>query len=198
MHVKRAEFIKSAVKPAHYPTANLPEIAFAGRSNVGKSSLINTLVNRRNLVKTSRQPGRTQLINFFDINGAFTLVDLPGYGYAKVPAAVRKNWRPMIEGYLTGRPTLRGVVVLLDIRRDGDPKDLDLINWLNHLKIPTIIVLTKADKFKRTKQQQRKAATIRWLPPGNDPPILFSAKSRMGKDQVWTAIEALLDPEPSV
>ncbi|MGB5987594.1 MAG: ribosome biogenesis GTP-binding protein YihA/YsxC [Desulfobacterales bacterium] len=192
MHVKSAVFVKSAVQPDQYPAANLPEVAFAGRSNVGKSSLINTLVNRRSLVKTSRQPGRTQLINFFDVNSAFTFVDLPGYGYAKVPAAVRKKWRPMIENYLTGRATLRGVVVLLDIRRDGDPKDLDLINWLTHLDIPVIATLTKADKFSKTKQAQRQSVIRRGLPAAIAPPILFSAKTGQGKEQVWETIAALL------
>ncbi len=117
MIVKSTEFIKSAVKPGQYPDSDLPEIAFAGRSNVGKSSLINVLVNRKNLVRTSSTPGRTQLINFFDVNGRFTLVDLPGYGFAKVPLAVKKEWGPMMEAYFATRENLRGVVLILDIRR---------------------------------------------------------------------------------
>ena len=117
MHVKSAEFVTSAVKPDQYPPAKYPEMAFAGRSNVGKSSLINTLVNRKRLVKTSSTPGRTQLINFFSINEDFTFVDLPGYGYAKVPQHIRKKWGPMVETYLASRPTLLGVVLLVDIRR---------------------------------------------------------------------------------
>ena len=117
MHIKSAEFVTSAVKPDQYPPESLPEIAFAGRSNVGKSSLINTLINRRRLVKTSSRPGRTQLLNFFIINDAFHMVDLPGYGYAKVPESVRRQWGPMIERYLTDRQTLRAVVLIVDTRR---------------------------------------------------------------------------------
>ena len=130
MIIKSAEFVTSAVKPSQYPPELLPEMAFSGRSNVGKSSLINKLVNRRHLVKTSRTPGRTQLINFFDINEAFTFVDLPGYGYAKVPAAVQKKWGPMIETYLSGRKTLRGVVSLMDIRRQPGVEERNLADWL--------------------------------------------------------------------
>ena len=128
MIVKSTEFIKSAAKPAHYPPADLPEIAFAGRSNVGKSSLINCLVNRKGLVRTSSTPGRTQLINFFDVNGEFVLVDLPGYGYAKVPLAVKKEWGPMMEAYLSSRDTLAGVVLILDIRREPSPEDRQMLD----------------------------------------------------------------------
>ncbi len=114
----------SATRSAQYPPVNFPEIAFAGKSNVGKSSLINVLVNRKRLVKTSTTPGRTQLINFFDINASMTFVDLPGYGYAKVPASIQKSWKPMIETYLSERPTLKAVVMIMDIRRIPDEKDL--------------------------------------------------------------------------
>ena len=117
MKIISAVFITSATKPSQYPPARLPEIAFAGRSNVGKSSLINTLVNRKRLVKTSSTPGRTRLINFFEINQQIGFVDLPGYGYARVPESVKKTWGPMIETYLSNRNTLKGVVVILDIRR---------------------------------------------------------------------------------
>ncbi len=108
MNILSAEFITSATRPSQYPPVNFPEIAFAGKSNVGKSSLINVLVNRKRLVKTSTTPGRTQLINFFDINGSMTFVDLPGYGYAKVPAAIKKSWKPMIETYLSERHHAEG------------------------------------------------------------------------------------------
>ncbi|MGD8252384.1 MAG: ribosome biogenesis GTP-binding protein YihA/YsxC, partial [Desulfobacterales bacterium] len=118
MRITSATFVTSAVRNVQYPPADRPEVAFAGRSNVGKSSLINRLVQRKRLAKTSSTPGRTQLINFFNINDAFYIVDLPGYGYAKVPAAVKRQWGPMIEAYLTGRETLRVVIMLMDIRRE--------------------------------------------------------------------------------
>src|SRR6056297_2821126 len=129
MHVKSAEFIKSAAKPDQYPPEGPPEIAFAGRSNVGKSTLINTLVNRKHLVKTSSTPGRTQMLNFFAVNGAAVFVDLPGYGWARVPERIKKQWGPMVERYLSTRRTRNGVVVILDIRRRPRPEDAELINW---------------------------------------------------------------------
>ena len=151
MKILSAEFVTSATRPSQYPPAELPEVAFVGRSNVGKSSLINTLVNRKHLVKTSSTPGRTQLINFFDINDNLTFVDLPGYGYARVPAAVRKKWGPMIETYLSTRKTLKGVVIILDIRRLPREEEQNLIQWLAHFSICGIIVLTKTDKLSKTK-----------------------------------------------
>ena len=138
MKITSAEFVTSATKPSQYPPEGLPEIAFAGRSNVGKSSLINVLVNRKRLVKTSSTPGRTQLVNFFDINDSINFVDLPGYGYAKVPASVRKKWGPMIETYLSGRNTLKGVVVIMDIRRTPREEEQNLIDWLGHYSIASI------------------------------------------------------------
>jgi GTP-binding protein len=191
MQVKSSQFIKSAVLPSQYPDAELPEIAFAGRSNVGKSSLINTLLNRRRLVRTSGRPGRTQLINFFMINQAFNFVDLPGYGYARVPQAIKKTWGPMIESYLLERSTLKGVVVILDIRRQPDEKDRQLIAWLNHIQRPLIVVLTKADKYKRGRQMQRRQAIAGQLGKNPQELLLFSAKSRLGKAPLWLAIETL-------
>jgi len=192
MIIKSSEFITSAVKPDQYPPAAFPEIAFAGRSNVGKSSLINILVNRKRLVKTSSTPGRTQLINFFDINRAFSFVDLPGYGYARVPASVKKNWGPMIETYLSGRETLKGVVLIMDLRRMPGPEEMNFLDWLAYYKIGCIRILTKADKLSRTKQINQHKAIATAMSAKRDDLILFSAKSKLGKEDVWRAIEKLL------
>lgn len=191
MHILSAEFITSATRPSQYPPANFPEIAFAGKSNVGKSSLINVLVNRKRLVKTSTTPGRTQLINFFDINGSMTFVDLPGYGYAKVPFAIQKSWKPMIETYLSERPTLKAVVLIMDIRRTPDEKDMYLINWLGHYQIPIITVLTKTDKLKTAQLARQLAIVSETTGIARDRFILFSAKTRTGKEKVWDAIERI-------
>ena len=197
MKITSAEFVTSATKPSQYPPAFPPEIAFAGRSNVGKSSLINTLVNRRHLVKTSSTPGRTQLINFFDINRQIVFVDLPGYGYAKVPASVRKTWGPMIETYLRGRQTLKGVVIIMDIRRKPGQEELNLLSWLNHYSIAGILVLTKTDKLSKSKQVQQHNLIARALGMDKEKFILFSAKSRCGKDALWNAILSLAGIEDS-
>jgi len=194
MRVKTATFVKSAARPAEYPLSDLPEIAFAGRSNVGKSSLINCLVNRKKLVKTSNTPGRTQLINFFKINDALMLVDLPGYGYAKVPTTVRAQWRGMMEAYLLGRRTLKGVVLILDARRDGpDPREIDFLKWLHKHHLPVLPVLTKSDKLKKNALARQHPKNARAL--GLEPLllILFSAKNGQGRKEVWEAIEALVE-----
>jgi GTP-binding protein len=196
MIIKSAEFITSATKPSQYPPPNLPEIAFAGRSNVGKSSLINTLINRKHLVKTSSTPGRTQLINFFNINETMVFVDLPGYGYARVPQAVRKKWGPMIETFLSERETLKGVVVILDVRRIPKIEDLDLIHWLDYYNIASILVITKADKHSKNKQLKQQAAILKALAVDKQGVVLFSAKTRLGRDEVWKAILALIDKSP--
>jgi GTP-binding protein len=193
MIIKSADFVKSAVEPSHYPPAILPEIAFTGRSNVGKSSLINTLVNRKRLVKTSSTPGRTQLINFFNINNAFSFVDLPGFGYAKVPEAIKRTWGPMVETYLSTRKTLKGVVLIMDIRRMPGTHELDFIEWLHYHTIPSILILTKADKLSKSKQMTQLTAITKILGTHRDDLILFSAKTRMGKDATWDAIEQLID-----
>jgi GTP-binding protein len=189
MIVKSAEFVTSAVKPAQYPEALYPEAAFAGRSNVGKSSLINTLVNRKRLVKTSATPGRTQLINFFTVNDRVSLVDLPGYGYAKVPASVTRNWGPMIETYLKGRETLKAVVLILDVRRIPGIEEQNFIDWLELYHRTPILVLTKADKLSKSAQKKQRQAIAAALGVNDAALILFSAKTRLGKPEVWSAIE---------
>lgn len=195
MKITSAEFITSATKPSQYPTTTMPEVAFAGRSNVGKSSLINTLVNRKGLVKTSSTPGRTQLINFFAINQRIGFVDLPGYGYAKVPASVKKTWGPMVETYLSTRRALKGVVVIMDIRRTPRQEELNLLSWLHHYSITGIFVLTKTDKLSKNKQAQKHDLIAQVLERNKNDLILFSAKSRRGRDALWNAILSLLEIE---
>jgi GTP-binding protein len=192
MIIKSATFVKSAVKPEQYPPAERPEIAFAGRSNVGKSSLINRMVNRRHLVKTSSTPGRTQLINFFSINDNLYLVDLPGYGYARVPAQIRSQWGPMVEAYFGGRPTLRAVVLIIDIRRHPGPEERDLLTRLQRRAVTVLPVLSKADKLSRLNQQARRRAVAESLAVNAADLILFSAKSGQGRSELWRAIEGLL------
>lgn len=189
MNIKSAEFITSATQPSQYPSGTLPEIAFAGRSNVGKSSLINTLVNRKRLVKTSSTPGRTQLINFFEVNGEYSLVDLPGYGYAKVPDAIKRQWKPMIDTYLSQRSALSGVVLIMDIRRTPKAEEIDLLAWLHQFGIPAIPVVTKIDKLSGARRRKQHDIIARTLAVGKDALILFSAKTREGRDTVWRAIQ---------
>ena len=193
MIIRSTAFIKSATHPGNYPEASLPEVAFAGRSNVGKSTLINSLVNRRGLVRTSSTPGRTQLLNFFDINGEFSLVDLPGYGFAKVPLAVKKDWGPMVRTYLERREQLKGVVVLFDIRRVPREEDLDLLDWLEEFEVPTIPVITKVDKISRN----RRAAQVKPILEATGLPLeafsFFSALNKEGREDIWERIEDALE-----
>jgi GTP-binding protein len=193
MIIKNADFIKSAVKPSHYTDPDYPEIAFAGRSNVGKSSLINTLVNRKKLVKTSSKPGMTQLINFFIINGDTSFVDLPGYGYAKVSKKIRQTWGKMIEIYLSTRQNLLGLVLLIDIRRGPEKEEFELIDWLIKAEINIIIVFTKADKLSKPKQQKALGPSLKKLNLQKKDIILFSAKSRLGKEQLLRKIEQIIN-----
>ena len=191
MKVTSAEFIKSAVDPFYYPDDSLPEVAFVGRSNVGKSSLINTLVNRKKLAKTSNTPGRTQLVNFFVINKNLSFVDLPGYGYAKVPISVKKGWQAMVERYLEGRQSLRLVVMILDIRRKPSENDALLIQWLRNNNIKIVFVLTKTDKFSRDQVNISRRKIGEHLGVPYDELIPFSAKTRYGKDEIWGVIESV-------
>jgi GTP-binding protein len=189
--VASAEFITSAVRPSDYPSTNLPEIAFAGRSNVGKSSLINALTNRRHLVRTSTTPGRTRLINFFDINSELIFVDLPGYGYADVPMDVRKSWKPMVETYLAGRRQLKGVVLIMDVRRTPGQEEQNLLVWLERRALPCIAVLTKSDKLSKTRQFNQRAHIAGVLGKNKNELILLSAKTRQGLPSLWQAILSL-------
>ena len=203
MNIKSAKFVTSAVKPSQYPPSDRPEIAFAGRSNVGKSSLMNTLLGRKKLVKTSSTPGRTQTINLFSINDRFYFVDLPGYGYAKVPKAVRKSWGPMVENYLKTRRAgeqtvpeasqgLCAVVVILDIRRLPNQGDHDLLAWLAHYEVPALVVLTKVDKLKKNQQGKQRSAIARELSTDPSSLILVSGTTGLGKQELWKAIESRL------
>jgi GTP-binding protein len=190
MIIKSAEFITSAAKPAQFPSHDFPEVAFAGRSNAGKSSMINTLLQRRNLVKTSRTPGKTRLINFFLVNHAFVFVDLPGYGFAKVPKAMKFSWQEAVEAYLMHRKLLRGVILIMDIRRSVEKEELDLIQWLTHFNINCMVAASKTDKVSRPEQDRskRQIAAALFLKP--DAVISFSAKSRQGRDELWEWINS--------
>lgn len=191
MQVNTAEFVKSATAPEHYPPPDRPEVAFGGRSNVGKSSLINTLLNRRKLVKVSGRPGHTQLINFFNVNDELYAVDLPGYGFAKVPEDVKAKWGPMIEDYLAHRPNLRALVVIMDLRRGPRNEDIQLIEAAPHFGIQPILVFTKADKLAKQKRdkQVRKIAGEFGIEPRDL--IVFSSLDKTGVDPLWKRIETL-------
>ncbi len=192
MKIRDAQFVKSAVKPDQYPEYAVPEIAFAGRSNVGKSSMINTLIQRKDLVKTSSRPGCTQLINFFLINDDLSFVDLPGYGYAKVSKKIRAAWQPMVETYLSNRPNLLGLVLIIDIRRDPQEEERNLAQWLISHHMPFLVVLTKADKLSKTQQQKRAAAISSQMNRNTSELILFSAKTRVGREIILDEIANLI------
>ncbi|VAW62660.1 GTP-binding protein EngB [hydrothermal vent metagenome] len=148
-YFRRASFLTSASKPSQFPQGDLLEVGFAGRSNAGKSSALNTLCDQKALARTSKTPGRTQLINFFALDEQRSLVDLPGYGYAKVPEKMRREWQQLMENYLGEREQLRGLVVIMDIRHPLKDYDVQMLEWCDHVKIPVHILLTKADKLKR-------------------------------------------------
>ncbi|HLG14523.1 MAG TPA: ribosome biogenesis GTP-binding protein YihA/YsxC [Blastocatellia bacterium] len=186
MKIKSAEFIKSATDPRHYPRDGRPEIAFIGRSNVGKSSLINSLLGVRGLARTSSTPGRTQVINFFLINDAFYFVDLPGYGYARAPSEVKKQWGPMVEKYLATRPNLMLSIAITDSRHEPSKLDLQMKEWLQSRGKPFIIVATKADKLSGNKLKTNLSRASEML--GTDNVIPYSAVTRRGADRVWKMI----------
>jgi GTP-binding protein len=191
MKILSAEFVISAAAAGQFPTDKKPQIAFAGRSNVGKSSLINSLLHRRNLAKISTTPGKTQLINFFIINDSFYFVDLPGYGYARVPHAVSDAWSPLIEDYLKYTQQLAAVVVLFDNRRTLDERDKHLAGWLKQYDIPAIYALTKSDKLSNQKGAQAfKNIAAEFLI--GDMLIATSAKSGNGIRELWKKIHTCL------
>jgi GTP-binding protein len=187
---RRAEFVAGAADIDRLPPPRLPEIALAGRSNVGKSALLNRLVGRHALARVSKTPGRTQQINLFAIDDAFLLVDLPGYGFARVPLSVKERWRALVEGYLTRRRTLRGVVVLVDVRRGVEADDRQLLDFLAVHGIAALVTVTKIDKLGRGAGQQR-LAQIRAQPHAADA-VAFSAVTGEGTAELWSAVRALL------
>jgi GTP-binding protein len=191
MQIRKAEFIKSATEPSQFPPPDHPEVAFAGRSNVGKSSLINTLLNRKKLVRVSGKPGHTQLVNFFNINDQLYFVDLPGYGFARVPEEVKDAWGPMIEGYLAARPNLAALVCIMDLRRGVEDDDLQLIEAAPHFGVQPILVFTKADKLSKQKRKQRQLDIANEFGVQAGEIILFSSLKGFGVDRVWRRIEEL-------
>lgn len=187
MKVTSAEFVKSAFKREHWVSDGRPEIAFLGRSNVGKSSLINSLLQRKGLARTSNTPGRTQSINYFLINGAFYFVDLPGYGYARVSKAMREDWGGMAEEYLSASPNLKLCIQLVDSRHEPTGLDMDLAEWLEFHNKETLIAATKSDKLSANKLAKSVSVLRKMLP--NRLIIPYSAVSGAGRDQIWREIE---------
>ena len=199
MKIRSAEFIKSCISPDQYPKERLPEVALVGRSNVGKSSAINSLLNQKGLAKVGKVPGKTQMINFFRVTPAdigiqpFYLVDLPGYGYAKVPKAIQEKWKPMIEGYLTSRDRLRGALVFVDVR-GNERSDGEIIQWLHTINCPTAIVTTKIDKLSRGRRPaalQNIREALR-LPPFI-PLLIFSARTSEGSVEIFRTVKKFIE-----
>ena len=189
INTHNAEIVLSAVSKAQYPQDDMPEIALAGRSNVGKSSFINTLLGRKNLARTSSKPGKTQQLNFYNIDDKLRFVDVPGYGYAKVSKTERAKWGMMIEEYLTSRDNLRAVVSLVDLRHDPSADDVQMYEFLKYYEIPVIVVATKADKIPRGKWNKHESAIKKKLQfEASDHFIIFSSETRQGYDQAWDAI----------
>jgi GTP-binding protein len=185
-----ARFLTSAAQPSDFPPPSLPEVAVVGRSNVGKSSLINALVGQPGLARTSRTPGRTRLVNWFAIEDRFHLVDLPGYGYAEVSQAMRESWRPLIEDYLAERASLAGVLLLIDLRRGVLDEELDFVPWLAEREMPVVVALTKADKLAKNKRMIEVARAKQALALRKEP-LAVSTLSREGIDALWRAVVLL-------
>lgn len=193
MNFEKVTFLKSVVSVSSLPDILYPEIAFAGRSNVGKSSLINRLINRRNLVKISSRPGKTQSLNYFIVDEQFYFVDLPGYGFAKVSKSTRSGWERLITGYLENRESLACVVVIIDLRHELKEHDRNLVEWLRHNDIEFLLVYTKADKLSGNKQQQNASALDAALTVSPQQRILFSAKTGKGSDQLKSVLASYLE-----
>lgn len=193
MMIKKAEYVGSFVELTALPQGNLPEIALVGRSNVGKSSLINRVANRKGLAKSSSTPGKTRTINYYIINDSWHLVDLPGYGYARVSQQERNRWRKMIEKYLQKREQLKGVIMLLDIRHEPNENDRLMKNWLLESELPLLLIATKADKISRGNRAKHLAQIRRALNlEANDTPIIFSAQTGEGAEEIKDSILGLL------
>lgn len=193
MKVTKAEIVISAVKKEQYPNDSLPEIALAGRSNVGKSSFINKMINRKNLARTSSKPGKTQTLNFYLINEELYFVDVPGYGFAKVSKTEREKWGRMIEEYMTESRKLKAVVQIVDLRHAPSNDDVMMYEFLKHYDIPVIVIATKADKIPRGKWQKHLKVVRETLNKHpDDPLVLFSAETAEGKDKAWGVIKQYL------
>jgi len=186
----KAEFVVSSGQPGSFPSGSLPEIAFLGRSNVGKSSLINALTGHKKLAFTSNTPGRTQTINFYSVDDKFYLVDLPGYGYARVPKGFTEQWKALIDSYLSNRETLVLSCLIIDIRRGWMEKDLDLKQWLDHYCRPYLVIATKTDKLNQAEQERG----LRAIRKEGVEPMPFSALSGRGVREIWQAITKTLHP----
>ena len=196
MKIVKAELAAVAVRENQYPAEELPEIAFAGRSNVGKSSLFNTLVNRKNFARVSGSPGKTRTINFFEINGQFRIVDLPGYGYAKVSKSQSREWGPMMENYLANRKTLRKVIQLVDIRHTPTAQDVQMYDYLRYHGLDGVVVATKADKVSRNEMTKNIALIRKTLKLEKEDLVLpVSALKKTGWEALLDAIEEILSQE---
>ena len=195
--IRNVEFLGGmAEKHGWRPESPLPEVAFAGRSNVGKSSLLNSLVRRKSFARVSRTPGRTREINFFRINNGFVFVDLPGYGYARVSKEKKAEWRPMIESYLRRTSQLRGIVLLLDIRREPSDDDRAMLDFLAEVEVPTIVALTKTDKLSKAAAHEQATVITRSLALESEQVIPFSAQTGEGRVELLEAITSLLEAAP--
>jgi GTP-binding protein len=191
--IRRLEFLGGMAKDGGWrPTGNLPEVAFAGRSNVGKSSLLNLLIRRRAFARVSNTPGRTQEINFFKVNDEFLLVDLPGYGYARVAKDKRNEWRGLIDGYLTRTTELRGVVLLLDIRREPGDHDIALLEYLSDLEVPVLAAITKVDKLSSVERPPALARIMEMTGLDDAQVVACSARTGEGRTELAEALVSLL------